>query len=176
MWGSPWGPLHQTGILASLACSKSFHEALLGWSTNSIGTIQNLHYTFARLPSGHISRDCERQVPYSNITKHFFAPKLLWVSFRLALHFLHCSHLKCPLPASPKSHHPVCLLQIPSPAALTGPLLLWNSVMFVVVIIGRTLSSQPGQTVLGNRLCFKSLLFSVTCNTIPHNIVSNFLT
>lgn len=176
MWGSPWGPLHQTGILASLACSKSFHEALLGWSTNSIGTIQNLHYTFARLPSGHISRDCERQVPYSNITKHFFAPKLLWVSFRLALHFLHCSHLKCPLPASPKSHHPVCLLQIPSPAALTGPLLLWNSVMFVVMIKGRTLSSQPGQTVLGNRLCFKSLLFSVTCNTIPHNIVSNFLT
>lgn len=140
------------------------------------GTIRNLHYMVTILPSGHNAHDCKRQVPYSNITKHFFAPKLLWVSFRLALHFFYCSHLKCPLPPSPKSHHPVCLLQIPSPAALTGPLLLWNSVMFVIMIIGRTLFSQPGQTVLGNRLCFKSLLFSVTCNTMPHNTVSKFLT
>lgn len=113
-------------------------------------TIRNLHYMVTILPSGHNAHDCKRQVPYSNITKHFFAPKLLWVSFRFALHFFYCSHLKCPLPPSPKSHHPVCLLQIPSPAALTGPLLLWNSVMFVIMIIGRTLSSQPGQTVLGN--------------------------
>lgn len=163
MWGSLWGPLHQTWILASLA-SKSFLESLLGWSTNSIGTIWNLHYMVTILPSGHIGHDCKRQVPYSNITKHFLALKLLWVSFRLALHFFYCSHLKCPPPPSPKSHHPVCLLQIPSPATLTGSFLLWNSVIFVIVIIERTLSSQPGQTVLGNRLCFKSLLFSVTCN------------